>query len=123
MVVVVGTLTFGLGAEVVTGLLVVLVVLVVLLVVTCLTVDVVGFAADVAGAEVFDAGARPRRSSAARSATVMMYADGFVAIMPGKMLASTTKRLSVPYTLQFVSTTAVPPVRPSSVPILQVPIQ
>jgi hypothetical protein len=31
--------------------------------------------------------------------------------------------LSVPYTLVLVSTTDVPPLRPSSVPILTVPIQ
>ena len=39
---------------------------------------------------------RFRIFSAACSATTMMYADGFAVTMPGKMLASTTNRLSVP---------------------------
>lgn len=59
--------------------------------------------------------------SDARSATIMMYEVGFVVMWPGKIPASTTNRLSVPQTLVSVSTTAEPPVRPSSVPSLFVP--
>jgi len=59
--------------------------------------------------------------SAACSDAIMMYADGLAVTWPGKMLASTTNKLSVPYTLVFRSTTAVPPARPSSVPSLLVP--
>jgi hypothetical protein len=59
--------------------------------------------------------------SAACSDAITMYADGLAVTWPGKILASTTNKLSVPYTLVFRSTTAVPPVRPSSVPSLLVP--
>lgn len=59
---------------------------------------------------------------AAFSAAVTIIAEGFAVTMPGNMDASTTKRLSVPYTLVLRSTTAVPfPIRPSSSPILLVP--
>lgn len=60
---------------------------------------------------------------AACSEAITIIADGLPVVMPGKMEASTTKRLSVPYTLVFRSTTALPPVRPSSLPSLAVPIQ
>ena len=61
--------------------------------------------------------------SEARSATDIINAEGLHVVMPGNMPASTTNRLSVPYTLVLRSTTAVPPLRPSSSPILQLPIQ
>lgn len=77
---------------------------------------------------------------AACSPTVTMYEVGLVVMClfiisfailmavvamtyPGKMEASTTWMLSVPYTCKLVSTTAVPPLSPLSVPILAVPIQ
>lgn len=61
--------------------------------------------------------------SAACSEAATIMADGLPVIMPGKMEASTTNRLAVPYTLVLTSTTAVPlGCRPSSVPILLVPI-
>lgn len=58
---------------------------------------------------------------AACSDTITIAADGLAVIMPGKMDASTTNKLSVPYTLVLRSTTAVPLLRPSSGPILAVP--
>lgn len=59
---------------------------------------------------------------AAFSAAVTIIAEGFAVTMPGNMDPSTTKRLSVPYTLVSRSTTAVPfDFRPSSNPILLVP--
>ena len=60
---------------------------------------------------------------AACSEAITIIADGLPVVMPGKMDASTTKRLSVPYTFVFRSTTELPPVRPSSLPSLAVPIQ
>lgn len=59
--------------------------------------------------------------AAACSAETTMYDDGLVVTIPGKMLASTTKRLSVPYTLVLMSTTESPLLRPSLVPSLFVP--
>jgi hypothetical protein len=60
--------------------------------------------------------------AAAFSAAVTIIAEGFAVTWPGKIDPSTTKRLSVPYTLVLRSTTAVPfAVRPSSSPILLVP--
>ena len=62
--------------------------------------------------------------SEACSAAVTMRADGLVDGMLGQIEASATNMLSVPYILVFVSTTEVPSSkRPSSIPILQVPIQ
>lgn len=62
--------------------------------------------------------------SAALSATEIINALGFVVTIPGKIPASTTNRLSVPYTFVFRSTTAEPPSSlPSSLPILVLPIQ
>lgn len=62
--------------------------------------------------------------SAACSEAATIMADGLPVIMPGKMDASTTNRLAVPYTLVSASTTAVPlGCRPSSRPIFADPIQ
>src|SRR3569833_1945146 len=67
---------------------------------------------------------RARILSAACSAAMTIMADGFPVMWPGKMEASTTKTLSMPYTFVLVSTTAVPlALRPSSRPIFAVPIQ
>ena len=61
--------------------------------------------------------------STACSATETISALGLVVTISGKIDASTTNRLSMPYTLVFRSTTAVPFLRPESAPILQEPIQ
>lgn len=54
---------------------------------------------------------------------MMIAALGLPVVIPGKMEASTTNKLSVPYTFALRSTTALPPVRPSSVPSVQEPTQ
>jgi hypothetical protein len=60
--------------------------------------------------------------AAACSEAIIIAQEGFPVTCPGKMDASTTNRLSIPYTLVLVSTTAVPLLtRPSSSPSLVVP--